>query len=67
MHVQVINNSLQGLQPPSPVAARSKAWVCARTHAGTAGSNPAGDVKACCILSGTSLCGELIIRPEEAY
>ena len=27
---------------PVPVATRSKAWVCDRTHAGIAGSNPAG-------------------------
>ena len=28
--------------PPIPVAARSKAWACDRSLAGTAGSNPAG-------------------------
>ena len=27
---------------PIPVAARSKAWVCGRSLAGIAGSNPAG-------------------------
>ena len=29
-------------QRPTPVAARSKAWVCGRSLVGTAGSNPAG-------------------------
>jgi hypothetical protein len=27
-----------------PVAARSKVWVCGRSLAGTAGSNPAGGI-----------------------
>jgi hypothetical protein len=34
----IINN-----YQPIPVAARSKAWVCGRSLAGIAGSNPAGD------------------------
>ena len=32
---------------PIPVAERSKAWVCSRSHAGIAGSNPAGGVDVC--------------------
>ena len=34
---------------PIPVAARSKAWICGRSLAGIAGSNPAGgmDVYVC--------------------
>jgi len=32
---------------PIPVAARSKAWVCGRSLAGTAHSNTAGDMDVC--------------------
>ena len=32
---------------PIPVAARSKAWVCGRSRAGIAGSNPAGGIGVC--------------------
>jgi len=32
---------------PSPVAARSKAWVYGRSLAGIAASNPAGGMDAC--------------------
>ena len=37
---------------PIPVAARSKAWVCGRSSAGTAGSIPAGGMDVCllCVL-----------------
>jgi hypothetical protein len=31
-----------------PVAARFKAWVCGRSLAGIAGSNPAGGMVVCC-------------------
>ena len=34
------------------------------------GSNPTGDMDACCeccVLSGRGLCDELITRPEESY
>jgi hypothetical protein len=30
-----------------PVAARSEAWVCGRSHAGIAGSNPTGGMNIC--------------------
>jgi hypothetical protein len=33
------------------VAARSKAWVCGRSLAGIVGSNPAGGVDVCLLLS----------------
>jgi hypothetical protein len=33
--------------PPIPVAARSKAWVCVRSLAGIAGSNPTGGMDVC--------------------
>jgi len=56
---------------PISVAARSKAWVCSRSLAGTAVSNPAGDMDVCffeCrVFSGRSLCVGLISRPEESY
>jgi len=53
-----------------PVAARSKAWVCSRLLAGTAGSNPAGGMTLsfeCCVLPGRDLCFGLIARPEDSY
>ena len=43
---------------PIPVAALSKVWVCGRSHAGIAGSNPTGDMEVfflCCVLSGGGL------------
>jgi hypothetical protein len=32
---------------PIPVVAQSKAWVCGRSLAGIAGSNPAGGMDVC--------------------
>jgi len=32
---------------PTPVAARSKAWVCGLSLAGIVGSNPAGGINVC--------------------
>ena len=55
---------------PIPVAARSKAWVCARSHAGIAGSNPAVAMNVssgCRVLSGTSSCDGPIACPEKSY
>ena len=55
---------------PVPVAARSKAYVCGRWPAETAGSNPTGGMDICCecwVLSGRGLCVGLITRPEESY
>jgi len=51
---------------PMPVAARSEAWVCGRSLAGIAGSNPAGGTDVCreyYVLSGRGLCVELITHP----
>jgi hypothetical protein len=53
------------------VAGQSKAWVCGRSLAGTAGSNPAGASRMsvsceCCVLSGRVLCVGPITRPEES-
>jgi len=59
-----------GCQRPIPVAVRPKAWVCGRSLAGIAGSNPAGGMNVsfeCCVLSGRGLCVGLITRPEESY
>jgi len=52
------------------VTARSQAWVCGRSLAGIAGSNPPGGVDVCCeccVLSGRGLYVGLITRPEESY
>jgi hypothetical protein len=55
---------------PVLVALRSKPWVCGRTLAGIAGSNPTGDVSICFLwmfmLSRRGLCVGLISRPEES-
>jgi len=56
----------------TPVAARSKAWVCGCSLPGMADSNPAGgmDVSlSCkfCVLLGRGLCVGLITRPEESW
>jgi hypothetical protein len=54
----------------TPVAARSKAWVCGRSLAGTVGSNTAGGIEVCllcCALSGSGFRVWLITRPEETY
>ena len=58
---------------PIPVAARSKAWVCGRSLAGAAISNPAGGwghgylflVSVLC-RAGRGLCVGLITHPEES-
>jgi hypothetical protein len=55
-----------------PVAARSKALVCARLLVGVAGSNPAGGAWIsvsceCCVLSGRGLCDGTIHHPEQPY
>jgi hypothetical protein len=52
------------------VAARSKTWVCGRSFAGIAGSNPAEGMDVCCdccVVSGTGFCFGLITRPEKSY
>jgi hypothetical protein len=51
------------------VAERSKAWVCSRSPAGIAVSNPTGGMDVCCVvyLSGRGLSDGLITRPEESY
>ena len=52
------------------MAARSKAWACGRSLAGTVASNPAGGISDCfeCrVLSGRGLCDRPITRPEESY
>jgi hypothetical protein len=52
------------------VAARSKAWVCGSSVAQIAGSNAAGGMDICLllsVLSGRRFCDELITWPEESY
>jgi len=52
----------------TPVAARSKAWVCCRLFGGIAGSNPAVSMDVCLlwmfVLSGRGLRVKLITRLE---
>jgi len=48
------------MQSPVPVAARSKAWVCARSPAENLGSNSTGDIDVCqlwvfCVVKWRSL------------
>ena len=54
-----------------PVATWSNAQDCSNSHAGIAGSNPAGGMDVCllwvCVLSGRGLCVELVTHPEESY
>ena len=52
------------------VAARSKAYVCCRSHAEIAGSSPTLGMsvcRECCVLSGRGFCDGLITRTEESY
>jgi hypothetical protein len=55
--------------PPIPDSAWSKAWVCGRSLAGMAGSNPVVAWMSvscgCCVLSGRGLRDGPITRPEE--
>jgi hypothetical protein len=62
-HITVNNDAV-------PVAMRFKAWVCGRSLAGMAGSNPpegmdVGVSCECCVLPGRQLCVGLITRPED--
>jgi hypothetical protein len=53
---------------PTPVTARSKTWVCARSLTGTVNSISSGGVVVeCCVLSSSGLCVGLITRPEVSY
>jgi hypothetical protein len=54
---------------PVPATARSKALVYGLSPTATVGSNPTDHMDVCllCVLSGRSLCDELITRPEESY
>jgi hypothetical protein len=54
---------------PTPVGARSKAWVCGRLLAVSVGSNPTAGMnvcRECCVLSGRGLCVGLITCPEDS-
>ena len=42
-----VNSGRQKAQEPIPVTAQSKEWVCGRSLAGIAGSNPAGSMDVC--------------------
>jgi hypothetical protein len=62
------NSNCATVIQPFVVPARSMAWVCGRSLAGNAGSNPAGDTDVsivdCCVLRSRGLCVRLITRPE---
>jgi hypothetical protein len=48
--------------------AQSKAWICGRSLAGIAGSNPAGGVYVLfLVLSGRGLCDGSISHPDKFY
>jgi hypothetical protein len=50
------------------VVLRSKEWVCSRSLAGIAGSNPARDMNvSCCVLSDRGICDGPISPPEESF
>jgi len=51
MAASVVVLRLKILCLPLPVAARSKAWVCGRSLAGIAGSNPAGGIDVLSVVS----------------
>jgi hypothetical protein len=54
---------------PIPVAVRSKEWVCGRSLARIAGSNPSGGWDICifCVLLGRGLCDGSIFRLGDSY
>jgi len=55
---------------PTPVAKQSRTWVCGRSFARIADSNPAGGMDVCLlchVLSVRGLCVGLVTRPEESY
>jgi len=55
---------------PVPVAVQSTAQVHGRSPGEIVGSNPTGGMDVCCeccVLSGRSLCDELISHPEGSY
>ena len=49
LHTPLCNShfTLYADGPPIPVAAQSEAWVCGRSLAGIAGSNPTGGMDVC--------------------
>jgi hypothetical protein len=51
---------------PVPLAERCKAWVCARSLAGIAGSNPAVSCE-CRVLSGRGSCDGPTTCPGKSY
>ena len=67
--VELSTNCTRLLTPVS-IAARSKGWACGSWLAGTAGSNPAGDMdiyRVCAVLSGRCLCVKLVTRRDQSY
>jgi hypothetical protein len=70
-HVQGLKRESVIQHGPILMFARSKVWVCGRSLAEIAVSNPAGDFVSvsweCCVLSGSGFCVGLNIRPEDSY
>jgi hypothetical protein len=69
MHNKICYSRVAVRQPVS-VAARSEVWVCGRSLAGIAGSNPTGGVNVCVlwVLCVVTIFREgPIPRPEESY
>jgi len=65
--IQHTTSREQDLLRHFPVAAQSKAWVCGRSLAGIAGSNPVVSVSCdCYVLSGRGLCDRSIPSAEES-
>jgi len=69
MHYKIFYSCI-AVRQPVPVAARSKTWVCGRSLAAIAGSNPTGGMNVCvlwvlCVVR--SFCEGPIPRPEESY
>ena len=70
-HNSVLLRQREGMKRKCTAAARCKTWVCGRSLAGIARSNPAGAwlSVSCdfCVLSGRGLCDGPITCPRESY
>ena len=64
VHLRQLNLQHQYSVLPIPVAAQSKAWVCGRSLAGIAGSNPTESMNMSVVAS---VCNGPITQPEDPY
>jgi len=60
-----MNCCLYSHSKQTPIAARSKAWVCSRSLAGIAGSNSAGFMYVCLLRMLTCFAGRNPVRPAD--